>query len=261
MKTYKNKITLSKNGRGIWCLDTTAGCRSGLEINPRGCYGDCYAARAAKIYGFDFSTTVVKDWESEKSKAQIIRRISKIDMPFVRIGCSGDPSEAWERTIQICKDISVAGKEIVIITRHWGLLTNRQLEEIKPLNLCINTSVSALDADSELGISLSQYARLKPFCKSVLRIISCDFNVENERGAGLKKIQDQLFENENTIDTVFRPTKKNPLVVEGVVNVVKTKFLGTNTLASKRNQRTYFGKCDTCVEKCGVGELKTLQSA
>jgi hypothetical protein len=43
MKEYKNIISLSKNERGIWDLDTIKGCKSGLLENPKGCYSDCYA--------------------------------------------------------------------------------------------------------------------------------------------------------------------------------------------------------------------------
>ena len=42
MRTYKNIISLSKNGRGIWDLDTIKGCESGLLENDKGCYNDCY---------------------------------------------------------------------------------------------------------------------------------------------------------------------------------------------------------------------------
>ncbi len=36
MKTYKNIITLNKNDRGIWDLDTSKGCASGLKNDGRG---------------------------------------------------------------------------------------------------------------------------------------------------------------------------------------------------------------------------------
>ena len=66
-------------------------------------------------------------------------------MPFIRICCSGDPSEDWEHTINIIKqirdnsqltlfDIS-STKQIVIITRHWKQLTDFQLNEIKKYNI------------------------------------------------------------------------------------------------------------------------------
>ena len=65
-------------------------------------------------------------------------------------------------------------------------------------------------------------------------------------------MQADLFGNDGTIDTVFRPNKKNPLVTEGVINVAKVKFMNSMVLASKLNRSTYLGKCSTCHEMCGL---------
>lgn len=251
---YSNKISLIRNGRGVYCLDTVMGCESGMK-EPGGCYNDCYAARAAKRYGFDFTKSVLRDFKSEKHRREIVHQINRIKLPFVRIGCSGDPSENWQHTFKILKGIKNCNKEIVIITRHWSLLTNEQLKFLSGLNICINTSISALDKSEILFRSLNQYDKIKPFCKSVLRIISCDFNLQNETGHKLYKIQEQLFKNESIIDTVFRPTKNNKFILDGVINVKKGNFLGTKTLISKYNKKTYVGKCDNCKEMCGVNLL------
>jgi len=40
-----DKITLTKNSRGVYDLDSTKGCYCGTKQNPNGCYGDCYAAK------------------------------------------------------------------------------------------------------------------------------------------------------------------------------------------------------------------------
>jgi hypothetical protein len=121
------------------------------------------------------------------------------------------------------------------------------------LNLCINTSVSALDSTEVRERSLTQYERIKPYVKSVLRIVSCDFNTDNTSGHALAKMQTALFRNEATIDTVFRPNKNNPLVLCGVINVANVSFMGKKTLASKFNKKTFTGKCANCAEQCGVG--------
>jgi hypothetical protein len=219
MRTYKNIISLSKNERGIWDLDTIKGCESGLLENDKGCYNDCYAFKTAKRYGIDFSKSILRNFENESHKQSIIKQIEKIDMPFIRIGCAGDPSENWEHTINIIKQIRESSqlslfdisskKQIVIITRHWKKLTDKQLIQISKYNICINTSVSALDNDKLINTALDQYNRLKPYCKSVLRIVSCDFNEDNEQGKKMSEIQRKLFKNELTIDTVFRPSKNN----------------------------------------------------
>ncbi len=252
MKPYTTKISLVRNGRGVYCIDTTMGCASGMAENKRGCYGDCYAARTAKRYGHDFAKTVLRDFESEAHKRKILQEITRIKMPFIRIGASGDPSENWEHTIKILKTLSKCNTEIIIITRHWTLLTDEQLQYFSKLNICINTSVSALDDSVMRERSMMQYYRIKSFCKSVLRIISCDFNLKNYYGKKMAEIQHDLFKNESTIDTVFRPSKSNYFLVNGIINAKEEVFNGKKQLASKFNRKTYMGKCSNCKEMCGV---------
>lgn len=262
MRTYKNIISLSKNERGIWDLDTIKGCESGLIENEKGCYNDCYAYKTAKRYGIDFSKSIERYFENEAHKKSVIKQIEKIDMPFIRIGCAGDPSENWEHTINIIKQIRESSqlslfdisskKQIVIITRHWKKLTDLQLIEISKYNICINTSVSALDNNKLIKNSLDEYNRLKPYCKSVLRIVSCDFNEDNETGKIMSEIQRKLFKNELTIDTVFRPSKNNDFVKDGIINVKKMSFMNSKQLISKMNKKAFIGKCQNCLEMCGL---------
>jgi len=252
MRQYKNVISLSQNDRGIWDLDVSKGCTSGVLDDPKGCYSDCYAARSAKIYGYDFSKTVLRDFKTKNHEMQIIRQINKIKESFIRIGCSGDPSENWDHTFKILQKIKRVNKEIVIITKHWNLLSNFQLNQLSEFKLCINTSCSALDKPDQLARCVNEYNRLKPYCKSFLRIVSCDFNKENESGLAMSIIQSELFKNELTIDTVFRPNKNNQLVLDKVINVKIGNFLGKKTILSKFNKKTYVGKCEQCTEQCGV---------
>jgi len=262
MKTYKNIISLSKNERGIWDLDTIKGCESGLKENKDGCYNDCYAYKTANRYGIDFSKSIERKFINQMHRNIIVKQIEKIDMPFIRIGCSGDPSENWEHTINIIKQIKEnsqlslfdisSKKQIVIITRHWKILTDNQLNELLKYNICINTSVSALDNDKLIKNSLEQYNRLKPFCKSVLRIVTAEFNEDNLLGKKMSEIQRQLFKNENTIDTVFRPSSKNEFVKQNIIKVKKMAFMNTKTLVSKYNKKTFLGKCKNCLEMCGL---------
>jgi predicted DNA-binding ArsR family transcriptional regulator len=183
-------------------------------------------------------------------------------MPFIRIGCAGDPSENWEHTINIIKqlkensqlslfDIS-SKKQIVIITRHWKQLTDSQLVELSKYNVCINTSISALDNEKLIKVALTEYERLKPYCKSILRVVSCDFNELNPIGKQMAETQRKLFKNEDVIDTVFRPSKKNSLVVDGIINVKKMGFMKSKALVSKFNKKAFLGKCSSCLEMCGL---------
>ena len=262
MKTYKTTISLSKNGRGIWDLDTIKGCESGMLENPKGCYGDCYSFKIANRYGIDFKQSIKRTFENEIHRQSIIKQIEKIDMPFIRIGCSGDPSEDWEHTINIIKqirdnsqltlfDIS-STKQIVIITRHWKQLTDLQLKEIVKYNICINTSVSALDSQKLIDNSLTEYERIKPYCKSVLRVVTCDFNESNDIGKQMAETQRKLLKNKGYIDTVFRPSSNNKFVTDGIINVKKMSFMKTKSLVSKFNKKAFVGKCENCLEMCGL---------
>ena len=264
MKDYKGILTLNKNARGCYILDTVKGCSLGLKDNPNGCYDDCYANRIAKRYGFNFGKTIKRDIQKDKSQFylfgfsddshadRLIKQIRNIDMPFVRIGEMGDPSLNWEHTIKICKIISKAGKPIVIITKHWKVLSDSLLKDIKPLDICINTSISALDTEGQIHKKLHQFYRLKDYCNSVLRIVSCDFNKENEEGISRRVVQDELFKHTPHIDTIFRPSLNNPLVKNNVINISKVKFLSASVNASVHNKDTYFGYCGKCPDMCGV---------
>jgi len=250
MREYKNKITLTENGRGIWTLDPIMGCSTGIKKNSKGCFNDCYSARTARIYGYDFSKNVLRDFESEKHLKSIINKINKIDFEFIRMGNSGDPSENWEHTISIIEKLKGINKQIIIITRHWNLLTLSQLERIKKLNICINTSISPIDDD--LHRNIEQYEILKNYCKSILRCVSFDFNTKNEKGLKYSMEQDWIFNNYDVLDTVFRCSKSNPLYKDGIINIKETKFLGKKCNVSKYNKKTYFGNCKSCLEKCGL---------
>lgn len=251
MKPYSNKIALVRNSRGIYGIDTSMGCASGMANSDGGCYNDCYAAKSAKLYGYDFSKTVLRYFESRAHERKILAQIDKCKLDFIRIGCSGDPSENWQHCIDILKVLARCNKEIVIITKHWNNLTDVHLQLLSTMNVCINTSASAMDKVDLLNNSLNEYQRIKPYCKSVLRIVSCDFNIYNCEGVRMAALQHELFKNQNTLDTVFRPSKNNPLVLSGVINTSNGLFLGKKTFMSKFNRKTFTGNCSNCHEMCG----------
>lgn len=250
MRKYKTKITLTENGRGIWTIDPIFGCNSGVKADEKGCFGDCYAARTSKKYGYDFSKNVLRDFESEKHLNSIIKKINKLEFPFIRMGNSGDPSEDWEHTLNICELLKPINKQIVIITKHWNKLNNTQLNRLKKLNICINTSISAVDED--LHNNIEQYEILKKYCKSVLRCVSFNFNTKNKKGLDFSITQDFIFNNYDVLDTVFRGYKTNKLYLDNIILLKETKFLGKKCYVSKFNKKTYFGNCENCIEKCGV---------
>jgi len=249
---YSNYISLVKNKRGVYDFDTTKGCKSGLKYNLRGCYEECYAAKISKAYGMEFNITSVRKFKDFKHLELILYELDNIDIPFVRIGVSGDPSENWENTLQIIKLIKGCDKKIVIITKHWKTLTATQLVKLSKLDVCVNTSVSALDDLSLTRHRLIQYEILKNYCNSILRIVSCDFNRNNLTGLYLGQLQDYLFEHGKTIDTVFRTSVKNKWVRSDIVKVAKKRFLEQKQYISKFNKNTFIGYCDKCPEMCGI---------
>lgn len=250
MRSYTNKITLSENRRGIFSLDTIMGCKSGIEKNKQGCYGDCYAARSARIYGYNFSEIVLRDFESEKHLKLIKRKINKQNVPFIRIGSSGDPSEDWEHTIKILELLSDCDKPVVIITKHWNKLNINQLKRIKKLDLCINTSISAIDKN--LHERIEQYEILKKYCNSILRVVSFDFNTTSKKGLEFSLLQNWIFNTYDVLDNIFRCSKSNYLHKSGIIKVKETKFLGDKCYVSKFNETTHFGLCKDCSVQCGL---------
>jgi hypothetical protein len=250
MRSYSKKITLTENGRGIWTIDPIMGCKSGVENDKKGCFSDCYAARNARIYGYDFTENVLRDFSDEKHLQSIIRKANKIEFPFIRMGNSGDPSENWNHSLNILEKLKNVEKQFIIITKHWNKLNLRQLERLSKLNVCINTSISAIDEN--LHQNIEQFELLKNYCKSILRVVSFDFNTKNKDGLDYSLIQDWIFNSFDVLDTVFRCSKSNPMYKEGIINIKETKFLGDKCYISKFNPKTYFGKCNNCLEKCGL---------
>jgi len=264
MKEFKDIITLNKNSRGCYILDTVKGCNVCAKEKPLGCYDNCYAKNIASRYGFNFSNPVKRDFDRVENQFclfglddsidsnNLIDNIRNIDMPFVRIGEMGDPSENWTHTIDVCKKIAIAGKPIVIITKHWQTIPNDLLDTLSNFNICINSSISALDSKQEIEHRLAQYNRLKPYCNSILRIVSCDFNLNNDEGMKRNYIQNTLLSNAKILETVFRPSSNNPLVTNKVINVKKMQFLRGKVLASVRNVNVYMGMCTDCPDMCGL---------
>lgn len=253
MKSYGSTITLSKTSRGVWGIDTVKGCKYGMAANDNGCYGACYACNVSKRYGVDFSNSVLRRFRSKEHEKNILSHIESIDMDFVRIGIMGDPSECWGHTIEICDKIKHAGKKIVIITKHWETIPGYLLDKISSLGLIVNTSVSALDDDYLIDHRLSQYEKLKNVCNSVLRVVSCDFNINNMSGLICDSIQIDLLNHANIIDTALRIGKNHYLHTEGIVNIETVNFMSKNTTVSLGNKKNHLGYCESCYDKCGTG--------
>lgn len=250
MRSYSDKITLVKNSRGVWDLDTIKGCRYGSSNDGYGCYGSCYAVRLAKRSDIDFTKPIKRYFKNESHLKNIIKQLNEIDLPFVRIGTMGDPSEDWWHTMDIIEKIKPAGIKIVIITKHWNPVPNNLAKLLN--GIYVNTSISALDSRSQIKYRLAEYEHLKSFCHSILRVNTCEFNLNNETGKFLNDVQLRLLGNENILDTILRFPQNHSLVKSGIILIEKKKYLKSKAYASINNKNTYFGNCDNCPEMCGI---------
>jgi hypothetical protein len=251
MNKYNNIITLTKNFRGVYGLDTSKGCFYGMSENKKGCYGECYAAKSAKTYGKYFNNSVLRIFKDVEHVNFIRNQLYNIDMPFFRIGVFGDPSENWAHTLKIVNIVSGI-KPIVIVTKHWNTLTKNQLNELLKYDVCVNTSISALDKSEFIKHRLNQYNTLKNYCKSVLRVVTCKFNINNLQGLIFNETQKKLLNNEYVIDNVLRVGLGNYLVKMGIINVEKKNFLSKDAYFSQSNKSTFTGSCKDCPDMCGI---------
>jgi len=247
-----NKITININNKGVIDMDTVKGCEHGMRLNSKGCYGNCYAYRAMKRYGYNFNESV-KRYVYNKNEFfnNVKKTIFKSGLKFIRIGVMGDPSHYWNHTLGICELLKSFPYYIVIITKHWITLTDCQLDRFNKLeNIIFNTSISALDTKKQIKYRLNQYYRIEGTGKSVLRIVSCDFNNDY-----FNKIQQNLFLNKFVIDNPFRCFKNHKLVVNNIINIIPFG----NQYISKFNDKTYTGKCKGCPDMCGVSFFESIE--
>jgi len=243
MKVYLNKIELTKNQRGVWELDPFKGCINSKRNGGNGCYGICYAAKIAKSKGYDFGQVVKRYFISDEHFFKISQQLKKI--PFIRLGVMCDTSFDWEHTLNIIDRIRPYQKNIVIVTKHLNILNDEQV--LRLMGLIVNTSICALDTGEEIVLRLCEYNRLKKYCKSVLRVNTADFN-----DSRLKKVQDDLLNNDDVIDNVLRFPKNHSLVTSGIINVKKYAFLDSKVYASKHDENVFFGHCYNCPDLCGA---------
>ena len=258
LRTYKDELTVEENQKGVLDLDTIKGCTYGCANCEKGCWGLCYAYKIANYRGIDFSKSITRWLKTKKQMKQIGKTIFRSNKEFIRIGTMGDPCHNWDYTIRICEWVSRSKKPIVIITKHWIALTDEQMKRLGKLDVIINTSLSALDTKAQIDYRLEQYRRYKRYGKSVLRIISCDFNRELEEGRKLAEIQDELFKNENIIDNPLRVPLSYFMVKSGIIKVKKIMDINSEVYISRFNPNTYIGICENCPEMCGINfEYKT----
>jgi hypothetical protein len=251
---YGAWITLEENRKGVLDLDTTKGCESGMAATAGGCYGLCYAARAAKTRGLTFDITAVRHFRSVRAYRRILSDIRRSRSRFVRIGTSGDPSEAWLWTVTVCSMLEPAEKPVVVITKHWRTASDYELRRLVDSRVVLNTSVSALDTDAQRDHRLEQYTRFARLGgRSVLRVVTIDANLENEVGRRLADIQSRLLEFPRVIDNPLRAFRTSPLVRQGIIRLTLAPgYRGGRQLVSLHDAGVWLGTCAERPEQCGL---------
>lgn len=253
-RQYSNVITVSVNRKGVLDIDTVKGCTRGMAAYPNGgCYGECYAYKNAVRYGFDFAISVSRQFMGREHKGTLIKLTLKYPVGWYRIGTAGDPSHDWTHTVAICNALWHVHKIPVIITKHWTILEDWQIEKLRNLHTVINTSVSGMDTERELTHRIVQGERLrKAGMKNVYRVVTCRYG-NSAWGKDCREKQDYLLSLGPIIDNPLRARKSNPRVLEGDIIVTrKDESIGGGKYVSLNSPAAYLGTCHTCPDQCGT---------
>lgn len=262
MRPYGDLLTVDINQKGVLDVDVVKGCTAGIAAHgPKGCYQACYAANIANFRGIDFSRAVVRKVR-ETGQAQAIERAVKASpLGFFRIGTMGDPCHAWDETVSTVEWLAPFAVPI-IITKHWKSASDDQLRRLVVCGAVINTSVSALDSAKHLARRVNEINRYRDMGgKSVARVVSCDFNLDDPIGAKMAETQERLFSMKPIIDNPLRVPSTHHLVQAGVIRVRKVKDLtATRTVSIHPDSQTYLGHCSGCTDLCGAGLFEQADS-
>lgn len=260
-RPYLNVLTVTKNRKGVIDVDTVKGCAMGMAAYPKGgCYGECYAYKNAILYGFDFTISVSRQFMGREHKGTLIKIMNTYDVGWYRIGTAGDPCHDWKHTVAICNALWHTHKVPVIITKHWIMLTDEQIEKLRHLRVVINTSVSGMDTDDELRHRLSQLWRLRAMgVPSVCRVVTCRYG-SSEWARCCKEKQDYLLSLYPIIDNPLRAKKSNPHVLNGdIILTRENESVGGGKLVSLNCTSAHLGTCLGCPDQCGVNPAAILE--
>jgi hypothetical protein len=162
----------------------------------------------------------------------------------------GDPSLDWELTVEVARWIGNI-RRVVVVTKHWLVLSDKQISTLEASSVVVNTSVSALDSDEEIEHRLQQHRRLVAAkVKAILRIVTVNFG---EAMRQLRVVQNRLRAVGQYIDNPLRIPANDKRVIDGWFNVAKTQDLNSKRNISIDNPHCYVGKCCACPDQCGTG--------
>lgn len=250
-RRFSERLTVDVNRKGVLDVDTVKGCRLGMGAHPNGgCYQCCYAAKMAALYGYDFAVSV-----SRKPLNRDVRSIEKAvalhPASWFRVGTMGDPCHDWENTVGVCEWLGKF-KTPVVITKHWEVATDSQVQRLASVGAIVHTSISALDSPVELKHRLGQLDRFRLFgVKSMARLVSARFG-NTETGNSLAAIQDGLFQLSPIIDNPLRVPATDDRVARGDIIVSRVKDIQGLASISIARSNAYVGVCGKCPDQCGA---------
>jgi hypothetical protein len=253
---YLPILTVSENLKGVIDVDTVKGCHLGMKAYPHGgCYGECYANKNAKLYGYDFTRSISRKISGREHRGTLNGILNNYKSPWYRIGTAGDPCHDWQNTLVVIRAFryQYTNKVPVIITKHWIPLEDEQLMELKRLKAVINTSVSGMDTDCEIKHRVHQMNRIKDAgIRSVTRIVTCNYGnspwskVCNEK-------QEYLMSLVPIIDNPLRVGRTNAHVLNGDILIEqRNESVGGGKIVSLNNKKAYLGTCKDCPDQCGI---------
>ena len=256
-RPYARVITVSVNRKGVLDVDTVKGCSLGMAAYPKaGCYGECYAYKNAVTYGFDFRTSISRQFMGREHKGTLMKLMMKLPTPWYRIGTAGDPCHDWTHTVAIVNAFWHLHKVPVIITKHWIPMEDGHIGKLKRLGAVVNTSVSGMDTDAEITYRVNQICRLRDAgLRSVCRVVTCEYG-PSEWARVCREKQDYLLSFAPVIDNPLRARRSNPRVIAGeIILQRKTGAVGGGKYVSLNCPATYLGTCQNCPDQCGVDSL------
>ncbi len=259
---YLKVLTVNENGKGVLDVDTVKGCTLGMTAYPEGgCYGECYAYKNAHRYGFDFKTSVSRQFMGREHRGTLIKIMLQHDAGWYRIGTAGDPCHDWKHTVAIINAFWHLHKVPVIITKHWIPMEDWHLEKLRRLGAVINTSTSGLDTDDEIEYRVSQIKRMKEAgIKSANRIVTCLFG-RSQWAKECKEKQDYLLSLTPIIENPLRASRSNYRVKNGdIVLIKRSNAVGGGKFVSLHRPGIYLGKCNGCPDQCSVDQSTVAKS-
>jgi hypothetical protein len=250
---YHPVLTVTENRKGVLDVDTVKGCSAGMKAYPDGgCYGECYAAKNAARYGIDFTKSISRQFCGLWHRTTLTKIMVAHPAKWYRVGTAGDPCHDWTHTISIIRDFRWAKKTPVIVTKHWNILTDKQIDDLRWLNVTVNTSVSGLDSDHEIALRVRELKRLRNAgINSVLRVVTCNYGLSGW-ARFCKEKQDYLLSLTPIIDNPLRVRLSNPHVLNGDILVTRrSDSIGGGKVVSLHGI-VYLGACNRCPDKCGI---------